>query len=326
MTIKLGIIMDPISQIHYKKDSTLAMMMEAQRRGWEIHYIEDHHLYLQNGKVYATTQSIEVKYDADNWFHLRKTETLLLQELDVILMRKDPPFSLDYIYLTYLLEIAEKNGTLIINKPQSLRDCNEKVFTAQFPQCCPNLLISNDIQLLKMFAYEQKDVVFKPLHSMGGNAIFRVKEHDTNLSVIIETLTNFGQHKIMAQTYIPEISQGDKRILMINGEPIPYALARIPAMGDGRGNLAQGAQGVGVELSLQDRFICQQVGPILKEKGLIFVGLDVIGSYLTEINVTSPTCIRELDHQFDLNIAGTLFDCIEEILQERAETSPSNES
>lgn len=314
MQKKLGVVMDPIGHIHYQKDSTLAMLFEAQSRGFEIYYMEDHHIYLQNGKVYATTQTLKVKQDPANWFSFEKTATLPLAELDVILMRKDPPFSLDYIYLTYLLEFAEKQGTLIINKPQSLRDCNEKVFAAMFPQCCPNLLISNDMATLKAFAREQQDVIFKPLHGMGGDAIFHVKAPDPNLSVIIETLSAFGIHKIMVQSYIPQIADGDKRILMINGEPIPYALARIPAPGETRGNLAAGGQGVGIQLSERDRWICAQVGPILREKGLIFVGLDVIGDYLTEINVTSPTCIRELDQAFDLNIAGVLMDCIEELL------------
>ncbi|MGD8785773.1 MAG: glutathione synthase, partial [Thioalkalispiraceae bacterium] len=239
-----------------------------------------------------------------------------LAELDVILMRKDPPFNMDYIYSTYLLEAAEQQGTLIVNKPASLRDCNEKLYTLQFPDCIPPTTVSSSANQLKKFIEQQQDTILKPLDGMGGESIFRVKHDDANLNVIIETLTYKGRRMIMAQRFIPEIVQGDKRILLINGEPVPYALARIPGKGETRGNLAVGGRGEGIELSERDRWICQQVGPRLREIGLLFVGLDVIGDYLTEINVTSPTCIRELDTIFELNISATLMDCIEQLKQQ----------
>ena len=225
-------------------------------------------------------------------------------------MRKDPPFDNEYIYSTYILEQAERQGTLIVNRCQSLRDCNEKVFATQFPQCCPPVLVSADNDRLKDFYATHKDVIYKPLDGMGGSAIFRVKPDDANLSVILETLTNYGKTTIMAQRYIPDIVNGDKRILMIDGTPVPYCLARVPLAGELRGNLAAGGQGVAQPLTDHDRWIAEQVGPALREKGLIFVGLDVIGEYLTEINVTSPTCIREIDQAQDLDIGGQLMDSI----------------
>jgi glutathione synthase len=310
MSIKLAVVMDPIQSIHFKKDSTLAMLLAAQARGWELFYIEQKDLYIENGIAMAHVTPLQVAKDANNWFKLHEPSHLALSTFDVIMMRKDPPFDNEYIYSTYILEVAESQGTLIINKPQSLRDCNEKIFATQFPQCCPPVLVTRDAVLLKKFHDQYKDVIYKPLDGMGGTSIFRVEENDPNRSVIIEILTNNGKRQIMAQKFIPEISAGDKRILMIDGEPVAYALARIPAKKETRGNLAAGGSAKGIPLSDRDRWICGQVGPSLKEKGLLFVGLDVIGDYLTEINVTSPTCIRELDSAFDLDIGGQLMDCI----------------
>ncbi len=310
MSIKLAVVMDPIQSIHFKKDSTLAMLLAAQARDWELFYMEQKDLYIENGIAMAHASPLQVAKDPNNWFTLHGPSHLALSTFDVIMMRKDPPFDNEYIYSTYILEAAEREGTLIVNKPQSLRDCNEKVFATQFPQCCTPVLVTRDAALLKKFHDDYKDVIYKPLDGMGGVSIFRVEEGDPNRSVIIEILTNHGKRQIMAQKFIPEISAGDKRILMIDGEPVGYALARIPAKKETRGNLAAGGTAKGIPLSDRDRWICEQVGPSLKEKGLLFVGLDVIGDYLTEINVTSPTCIRELDAAFDLDIGGQLIDCI----------------
>lgn len=314
MTVNLGVVMDPIESITVKKDTTLAMLLAAQRKGWTIYYMQQKDLYSAQGISRANMTVLEVRDDPKSWFTFGEADDKALSELDVILMRKDPPFDLDYIYSTYMLEQAHREGTLIVNNPQSLRDCNEKMYATQFPQCCPPVLVSADAEMLKAFYQEHEDVIYKPLDGMGGTSIFRVKPGDANLSVIIETLTQQGQRQIMAQRYIPEIVDGDKRILMIDGEPVDYALARIPAIGENRGNLAAGGSGVARPLSEKDRWICDQIAPFLKEKGLLFVGLDVIGDYLTEINVTSPTCIREIDAAFDLDIAGDLMRKIEEKL------------
>lgn len=314
MTVKLGVVMDPIESIVVKKDTTLAMLLAAQTRGWELHYMQQANLYLDKGKARGLTRIVNVQDDPDNWYEAGKVQDLALADLDVILMRKDPPFNMEYIYATYMLEQAEREGTLIVNRPQSLRDCNEKIFATHFPQCCPPLLVSANAEKLKAFHVEHEDVIYKPLDGMGGSAIFRVKPGDANLSVIIETLTLGGVRPIMAQRYIPEIVDGDKRILMIDGEPVPFALARIPAIGESRGNLAAGGRGVTQPISDRDRWICEQIGPSLREKGLLFVGIDVIGDYLTEINVTSPTCVREIDRDQGLDIAGDLMKCIEKRL------------
>lgn len=311
MTIKLGVLMDPIQTINYKKDSTLAMLWEADRRGWEIVYFEQKDLYLREGKVFAKSHLLKVLHDPKNWFEFIKQEEIALDCLNVILMRKDPPFNLEYIYTTYLLEQVEKQGVLVVNKPRSLRDVNEKLFTAWFPQCCPETIVARSIDLLKRFHQDHHDIVCKPLDSMGGSSIFRLKKEDTNANVVFEVLTHREEAYVMAQRYIPEIKQGDKRIILINGTPVPFSLARIPGQGEWRGNLAAGAHGVAQPLTERDYWICEQVAPVLREKGLLFVGLDVIGDYLTEINVTSPTCIRELDEQCQLNISGLLFDVIE---------------
>ncbi|OUR71782.1 glutathione synthase [Methylophaga sp. 41_12_T18] len=311
MSRKIGIVMDPISAINIKKDSSFAMLLAAQAKGWSLFYMEQHDLFLHQGQVSAEMKPLTVKENADNWYNLGETQTQPLAELDAILMRKDPPFDMEYIYSTYLLEQAQAAGVLIVNHPQSLRDANEKLYTAWFPQCCPDTLVTRQAHLLRQFQAEHGDIILKPLDGMGGASIFRVKADDPNTSVIIETLTEHGHKSIMAQKFIPEIVDGDKRILMIDGEPVPYALARIPAKGETRGNLAAGGRAEGRPLTEHDRWICEQVGPTLREKGLLFVGLDVIGNYLTEINVTSPTCIRELDTQFNLNIAADLMNSIE---------------
>ena len=314
MSIKLGIVMDPIESIKPYKDSSLAMLLAAQKRGWELHYFLQENLLIDNGVAQGYGQRLSVSDSEDNWFTLSESTLIPLGDLDVILMRKDPPFDSQFLYSTFILESAEKLGTLIVNKPQSLRDCNEKVFATDFPQCCPPVLITANAARIKSFYKEHSDIILKPLDGMGGASIFRVKPNDPNLSVIIETLTQHQSQSLMAQRFIPEITQGDKRILLIDGTPVPFALARIPAAGETRGNLAAGGRGVAQPLTARDYWICEQVAPTLREKGLLFVGIDVIGDYLTEINVTSPTCIRELDKQCDLNIAGQLMDCINEKL------------
>jgi len=311
MSIRLGVIMDPIESINFKKDSTLAMLLAAQKKGWTLFYMEQADLYLAQGEARSLMRPLQVRADASDWYTTGEATPTPLAHLDVILMRKDPPFDMDYIYTTYLLEMAENAGVYVVNKPQSLRDANEKLYTAWFPQCTPPTLVTSRAELIRAFLAEHGDIILKPLDTMGGASIFRVQQNDLNTGVIIETLTRLGQRQIMAQRFIPEIRDGDKRILLIDGEPVPYALARIPAKGETRANLAVGGRGVGVDLSERDYWICAQVAPRLKEKGLLFVGLDVIGDYLTEINVTSPTCIRELDDQYNLDIGNQLMASIE---------------
>ncbi len=310
MSIRLGIVMDPIARIAFKKDSSLAMLLAAQARGWSLFYMEQQDLYQIGGEARARMRPLKVFEDPQHWFELDAESDLPLSELDVILMRKDPPFDLEFVYCTYLLEQAERAGVLVVNRPQSLRDCNEKLFATQFPHCTPPTLVSRRADILREFAKEQRDIILKPLDGMGGSSIFRHREGDPNLSVILETLTAHGTQQIMAQGYLPAIKDGDKRILMIDGEPIPYCLARIPAAGETRGNLAAGGRGEARPLSERDRWIAAQVGPTLREKGLLFVGLDVIGEHLTEINVTSPTCIREIDNAFGTKIGEQLMDAI----------------
>lgn len=311
MSIKLGIVMDPIEDINFKKDSSLAMLWAAQRKGWSLYYMEQSDIYSRDGDVRARMAPMSVAMNPDDWFERGEYEDHSLTTLDVILMRKDPPFDNEFIYTTHLLAVAENAGVLIVNRTQSLRDFNEKLFATHFPECCPPVLVSRSAERIKAFHAEHRDIILKPLDGMGGSSIYRVTEDGLNLSVIIETLTRYGAETIMVQRYIPEIVDGDKRILMINGEPLDYALARIPSQGETRGNLAAGGRGEGRPLTERDRWICSQVGEKLREAGLLFVGLDVIGDYLTEINVTSPTCIRELDDQFGLDIGMQLMDCIE---------------
>jgi len=314
MPIKFAIVMDPPNQLNPVKDSSLAMLEQAQARNWETYYINPYSLAYKQS-AFAECFPIKLQLNQEDWYTLDEPQTLDIGMMDIIIMRVDPPFNMSYIYATYLLELAEKQGALVVNRPQSLRDANEKLFTLQFPDCCAPTLVASDQKSLKAFHLEQGDIIVKPLDGMGGASIFRLKENDPNISVIFETMTDYGTTPIIAQRFIPEISKGDKRILLIDGEPIPYSLARIPAKGETRGNLAAGGSGVGLELTDRDRWICQQVGPKLKEMGLSFVGIDVIGDYLTEINVTSPTCIRELDKIFDLNISKTLLDALENKLQ-----------
>jgi glutathione synthase len=311
MTIKLGVVMDPIGAINFHKDSTLAMLLAASKRDWELFYMEQGDLYLEDNRCHARLARLDVRADENDWFSLSEMRTAPLDKLDVILMRKDPPVDMEFIYTTFLLERAAAHGALVVNRPAAIRNANEKLYTAWFPQCGPPTRVSRDIQVLKEFLARHGDIVVKPLDGMGGMSVFRVQQHDPNLNVILETITDNGTRSAMAQRYIPEITEGDKRILMINGEPFPHALARIPTGDETRGNLAAGGRGEGVDLSDHDRWICEQVGPALREQGLLFVGLDVIGNYLTEINVTSPTCIRELDKLYSADIAGQLMDVID---------------
>ncbi|ATA26554.1 glutathione synthase [Brenneria goodwinii] len=316
--IKLGIVMDPIDAINIKKDTSFAMLLEAQRRGWELHYMEMNDLYLHSGAARATTRRLNVQYDYDGWYDFSGEQDIALEELDVILMRKDPPFDTEFIYATYILERAEEKGTLIVNKPQSLRDCNEKLFTAWFPHLTPDTLVTRSADKLRQFHQKHGDVILKPLDGMGGTSIFRLKQDDANVSVIIETLTENASRYCMAQNYLPAIKEGDKRVLVIDGEPVPYCLARIPKSGETRGNLAAGGRGEARPLSDSDWQIANEIAPTLKQKGLIFVGLDIIGDRLTEINVTSPTCVREIEAAYpDISITGMLMDAIKRRLAAR---------
>ena len=308
--------MDPIESINPKKDSTLAMMLAAHERSWQVSVFTQPDLIIQNSNVRIKRRQVTPLDNVTKWFQIEAEDEVNADFFDVILMRKDPPFNMEYIYATYLLEMVESTGVPVINRPRSIRDCNEKLFALRFPQCVPEHIVSRDQKKLNEFHSAHGDVIYKPLDGMGGASIFRAKKDEPNLSVIIETLTNYGQTQTMAQKYIPEIVNGDTRIIMINGEPIPFGLARVPLSGETRGNLAAGGSGVGRELTDRDRYICEQVGKVLREKGLYFVGIDVIGDYLTEINVTCPTCIRELDAAFGLNIAGEFMHFIaEEILK-----------
>ncbi|MCE9889944.1 glutathione synthase [Kluyvera intermedia] len=313
--IKLGIVMDPIASINIKKDTSFAMLLEAQRRGYELHYMEMNDLYLENGVSHARTRLLSVEQNYDKWYEFGSEQDIKLADLDVVLMRKDPPFDTEFIYATYILERAEEQGTLIVNKPQSLRDCNEKLFTAWFSDLTPETLVTRNKAQLKAFWEKHGDIIMKPLDGMGGASIFRVKEGDPNIGVIAETLTELGSRYCMAQNYLPAIKDGDKRVLVIDGEPVPYCLARIPQGGETRGNLAAGGRGEPRPLSESDWAIARKVGPTLKAKGLIFVGLDIIGDRLTEINVTSPTCVREIEAEYPISITGMLMDAIEKRLQ-----------
>jgi glutathione synthase len=317
MTLSVAVLMDPIGAIKTAKDSTFAMLLEAQRRGHALHYFEQGDLALRNGEPWARIAPLSVREDPQHWYTLGQAQWRDLRELDVVLMRKDPPVDAQFIYDSMVLEAAQRGGVTVINDPRALRDCNEKLFALEFPQCIAPTLVARDAGELRRFTKEHGEVVLKPLDGMGGRGIFRVKAGDSNLNSMLETLIGGGAHGegrqlTIAQKYLPEISAGDKRILVVDGEPVPYALARIPQGDEFRGNLAAGGRGEGVPLSDRDRWIVSQVAPELRRRGLMFVGLDVIGDYLTEINVTSPTCVRELDAQFGLNIAGQLFDVIEQ--------------
>lgn len=314
MIMKLGVVMDPIANIHYKKDTTLALLLAAQERGWTLYYYEQKDLFVEEGVAYGHARTLTVFENEHQWYEFTGDKTHPLEELDIILMRKDPPFDMEYIYTTYLLEFAEKKGVLVVNRPQGLRDANEKLFAQWFPQCMPPTLVSREPQRLQAFISKHEDTVVKPLNSMGGGSIFRLKQGDYNINVAIELLTDNGARHIMAQKFLPEIMQGDKRIFIIDGKPLPYALARLPPEGQIRGNLAAGGHPKGVELSPRDYWICEQVGETLRAKGLLFVGIDVIGDYLTEINVTSPTCVRELQSFYDINVCAHFFDALQQYL------------
>ncbi|NEX22277.1 glutathione synthase [Thiorhodococcus mannitoliphagus] len=308
MSIRIGFLMDPIGSINIKKDSSFAMMLAAQQRGWQLWYTEIGDLFMLEGQAMARMRSVEVADDVGGWFRFSDEQVLPLARLDVLMMRKDPPFNMEYIYATYILELAQQAGCMVVNHPRALRDSNEKVFTNVFPACTPPTLISRQIGDIRAFQGEHGDIILKPLDGMGGASVFLVRPGDPNLSVIVETLTRNGQGFCMAQRFIPEIRDGDKRILMIDGVAVPYCLARIPASGEMRGNLAAGASAEARPLSERDRWIAEQVGPELRARGILFAGLDVIGDYLTEINVTSPTCIRELDAAYGLDVAGELME------------------
>ena len=314
---KIGVVMDPIGSIKPAKDTTLAMLLAAQARGWELHYLEQSDLYLHDGEARGRSRRLTVRDAERDWFQWGEEQDRPLAELDAILMRKDPPFNLEYVYSTYILERAEAAGVLVVNRPQALRDANEKAYTAWFPQCCPPTLMTRSLERIRGFLAEHHQIVVKPLEGMGGMLVFVLTEGDPNVSVVLETLTEHGTRLTVAQKYLPEIRNGDKRILLIDGEPVPYALARIPAPGESRGNLAAGGSGIGVPLSARDRWICAQVAPALKEKGLLFVGLDVIGDHLTEINVTSPTCVRELDKLYGLDIGAQFMQVVADKLRAR---------
>lgn len=314
-SLRVGIVMDPIESITPYKDSSLAMLLEATRRNAEIYYFNQSDLKVVSGTALGRSRQLSVQDDRSCWWEFKEQQEIALGDLDVILMRKDPPFDMEYIYTTYILDRAGQAGALIMNNPQALRDMNEKFYTAWFPELAPRTLITRSMDEMRKFLAEHGHVVVKPLEGMGGRSIFVIKQGDKNANVVFETLTDFGRQFAMAQTYIAEISLGDKRILLMDGEPVPYALARIPSADDNRGNLVMGAVGKGQELSDRDREICARVGPVLKERGVIFAGIDVIGDYLTEVNVTSPTGMREIDEQFGTNTAGLMFDAIESRLK-----------
>jgi len=312
--MKLGMVMDPIGSIDFKKDSSLQILLEAQSRGHDIYYMEPSSLFLKDSGAFALAQSVFVKDNSEGWYELSETSEIKLSSLDMILMRQDPPFNTNYIYNTYVLEEAERNGVVVINKPSSLRDCNEKVFATQFPQCCTPFLVTSNYKLIKEFIGTHLDTVIKPLDGMGGSSVFRVKRHDLNINVILETITNYSVTKVMVQKYIPDIKEGDKRILLVDGHPMQAAIARVPAEGEFRGNLAAGAKAVVKSLTTKDKWICDQVKPHLERLGLVLVGLDIIGEYLTEINITSPTCFKEYKNLCDIDVAYKLLDSLEKKL------------
>ncbi len=310
-SLRVAVVMDPIEDIKPAKDTTLAMMLAAQRRGWEVSYLELRHLWLRDGVAMGRVHPVTVRDDHGDWFTRGEPRIERLGDFAAILMRKDPPFDTEYIYSTYILERAEIQGARVVNRPQGLRDMNEKVFTAWFPECCAPTLITRDMGDMHAFLREHGRIVCKPLHGMGGRSIFVIDLGDKNANVVFETLTDYGQHYAIVQRYLPEIvTTGDSRVIVVDGEPAPYALARIPSSSDNRGNLAAGAKGVGRPLDDRDRWLASRIGPALRERGMLFVGLDVIGGFVTEINVTSPTGVRELDRQFGLDIAGSLMDAI----------------
>ena len=309
--MKLGIVMDPISDINIKKDTSFAMMLEAQARGYEIHYMEMADLYINNGQPRAMTKTVTVINEPAKWYEFTSEQDIVLSELDALLMRKDPPFDSEFLFATQIFELAEQAGTLVVNKAQALRDYNEKLFTSWFPELIPDTLVTSNTDLIKAFHAKHGTIICKPLDGMGGTSIFKVKEDGNNLGVIIETLTELGSRYAMFQAFMPEIEDGDKRILIVDGEVIPYCLARLPAKNETRGNLAAGGTGRPQPLSESDFAIANKIAKEMPEKGLLFVGLDVIGDKVTEINITSPTCVQEIQNAYDINICAKLFDAIE---------------
>lgn len=302
--------MDPIENIKVAKDTSLAMMLAAQKRGWSLSYFKRKDLSMRDGVPSASMQTVKVYDDKNHWFDADPAEEQPLTTLDCIIMRQDPPFNMDYVFATYFLQRAADDGVLVLNDPAALRDINEKMYTAWFPDCCPPTLITSRHDKLREFHREHADIIVKPLDGMGGASIFRLRHDDPNVSVVLETMTGFGNTQIMAQRYIPEITEGDKRILVVDGQAVPFALARLPAAGETRGNLAAGGTGVAVPLTTRDKEIIAKIGPALVEKGVLFAGVDVIGDWVTEINVTSPTCARELDEQCNLDIGSQFMDAI----------------
>ena len=309
--MKLGVVMDPIKAINIKKDSTFEMLWQAQQLGWELVYLEMDDLSINNGVALGNCRRLTVHQDQQHWFDLSEFYSAELGSLEAILMRKDPPFNMEYVYSTYILELVEKQGSLIVNSPQALRDCNEKAYCAWFPELCPDTLITRSDTQIRAFLKKHQDIILKPLDGMGGTSIFRVQQSSPNVGVIIETLTEYGTRYAMVQEFIPAITDGDKRILMVDGEAVPYSLARIPAKGETRGNLAAGGKGVAQPLTDDDQRIATIVGPELRKRNILFAGLDVIGDRLTEINVTSPTCIKEINTAYNTNIALDLLRVIE---------------
>lgn len=311
MSHRIGFVMDPLAAITPRKDSTLAMMLAAERRGWSVHEIHPNSLALEGARVSAVMRHVTVYDDDAHWYDVRDEFEAPLDWLDAVLMRCDPPFDMDYLYTTHLLEQAAAAGVPVINHPRALRDANEKLFTAWFPQCCPPTLVSSRHDRLRRFLDEHGDIIIKPLDAMGGSGIFRLRPDDPNVGSALEVVTHGFQRQIMAQAFVPAIEAGDKRVLLVDGEPLPHVLARLPRAGETRANLATGGSYRTQALSATDRWICEQVAPTLVAYGLRFVGLDIIGDRLTEINVTSPTCIREIERGADVSAAERLMDAIE---------------
>lgn len=309
---RLAVVMDPIADLKYAKDTTLAMLLAAQARGHRLWYLTQSDLYLRDGVARGRARSLTVKADPGGWYTLGDANDLPLGDFDAILMRKDPPFDMEFIHTTYILERAAAAGALVVNRPQGLRDMNEKVYTAWFPQYCAPTLVTRDMAAMGEFAREFGRVVVKPLDGMGGRSIFVVDRNDRNFGVVCETLTDYGRRFTMVQKYLPEIvDSGDSRVLVIDGQPAPYALARMPSASDNRGNLAAGATGVPRPLTDRDRELVAGIGPALVARGMLFVGLDVIGGFVTEINVTSPTGVREIDRAYGTDIAGLFIDAVD---------------
>ena len=310
--MKLAFIVDPLDTFKTYKDTTFAIMREAAQRGHALYALEQHDLAWRRGEAIGYAARLHMTGDKHDWYRLEARAEVRLSDFDATLMRKDPPFDMEYVYSTYLLELAEQKGARVFNRPRAIRDFNEKMAIARFPQFTAPTLVTRSERLLREFVAEHNDAIFKPLHGMGGTSIFRVSRNEPNLSVIIETLTQYGTQTVMAQRYIPEIRDGDKRVLLIAGTPVPYCLARIPKAGETRGNLAAGGTGIARPLTARDREIAETLGPVLAAEGLLLVGLDVIGEYLTEVNVTSPTCFQEIMQQTDCNVAGLMVDALEQ--------------